>query len=230
MISLCYAGNPKNIELISNNRFKNIELIKNTGVTISWYLRPLVKEWGANSKHLKEMFKFVHDNYGEYIDMIIPGGLRWTEGIEFGLSVQKGETMPKLIKEYDKKTLSCKIENEILKLSNEYFPDKPVYFNSSCAIAHMLEKNNVALLNILNHNICSKSKCFNPSKEKCLKCKFSKEEINKIEEILKKEGINVEILDISIKNGIKTKPELETFNYTVKQQIKKEIARIIQML
>ena len=230
MISICYAGNPKNIEPMTNNRFKNIETLKDTGVTVSWYLRPLVKEWGANVTNLRKMFKFVHDNYGEYIDMIVPGGLRWTEGIEFGLSVQKGQKMPKLIKEYDQKTLSEKIENSILELANKYFKDKPVYFNSSCAIAHMLEKNNIALLNILKHDICQKSKCFNPSKEKCLKCKFTKEEIKKIEKTLKKEGIDVEILDISIKNGIKTKPEIETFNYTVKQQIKKEIARIIETL
>lgn len=47
MISVCYAGNPKNIEPMNNNRFRNIETLKDTGVTVSWYLRPLVKEWGG---------------------------------------------------------------------------------------------------------------------------------------------------------------------------------------
>lgn len=228
MISFCYAGNPKNIEPMQNDRFKNIELLKDTGVTTSWYLRPLVKEWGANLSHLREMFEIVSKNYGEYIDMIVPGGLRWTEGIEFGMHVQRGQEMPNLIKEYDKKTLSNKIEDDIICLCEKYFPNIPVYFNSSCAISHMLKKNNIALLNILKHEICTKSKCYNPSKSMCSKCSFSKNELDKIEMALKREGIDIKIKDISLKNGILTIPKLETFNYTVKQEIKKTIAETIK--
>ena len=50
MISICYANNPREIEPVQNNRFKNIEELKETGVVVSWYMRPLVKEWGANEK------------------------------------------------------------------------------------------------------------------------------------------------------------------------------------
>lgn len=230
MISVCYAGNPKNIEPMNNNRFRNIETLKDTGVTVSWYLRPLVKEWGANYGHLEEMFKFVSKNYSNYIDMIVPGGLRWTEGIEFGMKVQKGQEMPMLIKEHDKKTLSNKVEDEIIELCNKYFPNMPVYFNSSCAISHMLNTNNIALLNILKPEICSKSKCMNQCKEKCMKTSFTKEELLKIKKALLSEGINVVVRDINCTDGIKTEPEINNYSYTIKQQIRKTIAKTIKRL
>ena len=50
MISICWANNPKEIEPSRNNRFRNIEKLKGTGVCVSWYLRPLVKEWGGRIK------------------------------------------------------------------------------------------------------------------------------------------------------------------------------------
>lgn len=230
MMSICYAGNPKNIEPMTGNRFRNIETLRGTGVTVSWYLRPLVREWGANYEHLKEMFEFVSNNYADYIDMIVPGGLRWTEGIEFGLKVQKGQEMPELIKEHDKKTLSNNIENDILKLCDQYFPNMPVYFNSSCAISHMLNSNNIALLNILKPEICNKSKCYNECKEKCSKRSFTKEELLKIEEYLKQEGLRAKLLDVNCNDGIVTEPPLDTYSYTVKQQMKKTIAKAILKL
>lgn len=230
MISLCYAGNPKIIEPMQNNRFKNIEELEDTGVTVSWYLRPLVKEWTANKEKLTEMFEYVSSKYGKYIDMIVPGGLRWTDGIEFGLKVQRGLEMPKLIKKYDQKTLSSDIENIILELCKEYFPNKPVYFNSSCAIAHMLEKNNIALLNILNQSICEKSKCCNPCKNKCQKTDFTKDELITIEKELQKEGLNFRVIDISKKNKIKLEPNIDDFNYAIKQQVRKTIAKVIERL
>lgn len=230
MISFCYAGNPKDIEPMQNDRFKNIESLVGTGVTTSWYLRPLVVEWGANFCHLKEMFKNISEKYGNYIDMIVPGGLRWTDGIEFGMHIQKGKTMPKLIKKFDVKTLSTEIENKIIDLCNEYFPTKPVYFNSSCAMSHMLRRNNIALLNFFRPEICEKSKCCNPCKNKCEKKTFSESEIKIINDTLKREKINVKILDINFQKGIVSKPEFSNFNYTDKQEIKKTIAKVIMKL
>lgn len=230
MISFCYAGNPKDIEPMQNDRFKNIESLKGTGVSTSWYLRPLVIEWGANSYHLEEMVKDISEKYGKYIDMIVPGGLRWTDGIEFGMHIQKGKNMPKLIKEFDAKTLSSEIENKIIELCNEYFPEKPVYFNSSCAMSHMLERNNIALLNLFRPEICEKSKCCNPCKIKCKKKTFSKSEIIEINNALEREKIKINILDINTQYGIKSIPDFSTFDYTNKQEIKKAIAKIIMKL
>lgn len=227
MISFCYAGNPSEIEPMQKNRFQNIETLKNTGVTTSWYLRPLVKEWGANYNHLEKMFIDISQKYEEYIDMIVPGGLRWTEGIEFGMHIQKGKKMPELIKEFDKKTLSEEIEKNILYLCNKYFPNKPVYFNSSCAISHMLQKNNIALLNVFKSEICSKSKCMNPCREKCSKNIFTDCEIENINKILKDEGIVIKIIEISLNKGIVSIPTFNSFNYTIRQEIKKAIAQAV---
>lgn len=227
MISFCYAGNPPEIEPMQKNRFNNIETLKETGVTTSWYLRPLVKEWGANYDNLEKMFIEVSKKYKKYIDMIVPGGLRWTEGIEFGMHIQKGKKMPKLIKEFDKKTLSEDIEQNILYLSDKYFSGKPVYFNSSCAISHMLQRNNIALLNFFKSEICNKSRCMNPCKKKCFKNTFTNFEIEVINEALKREGITIKIIEINLNNGIVSTPKFDDFNYTMKQEIKKTIARAV---
>lgn len=220
MISICYANNPKEIEPAQNNRFRNIETLKGTNVTVSWYMRPLVKEWSASKENLEKLIKEV-SKYSDYIDMIIPGGLRWTEGIEFGLKEIRNLPMPELIKEYDKKTLSSDIQKTIIDLCQKYFPNKAVYFNSSCGLSHMLERNNIALLNVFNKEVCSKSICLNPCKNKCERV-FTKQEIIHFEDVLKKEGIDINIENIDEK--IISNPCFESYPYTIRQQIKKTIA------
>lgn len=227
MISICYAGNPKEIEPAQNDRFRNIEELSNTGVTTSWYMRPLVREWSANENNIETMIKEISKKYFNYLDMIIPGGLRWTEGIEFGLKDIRGLKMPDLIKQYNKKTLSGEIEDKIVKLCNIYFPNKPVYFHSSCGISHMLNKSNIALLNIFDSHSCDKSICYNKCKGLCKKNKFNKYELNYIENELKKININISIQDINNNDKIKSKLDFEEFSYTIQQQIKKTIANII---
>lgn len=227
MISICYANNPKEIEPSQNNRFRNIEELKNTGVTVSWYMRPLVQEWNASKVSLENMIQSVSEKYYDYIDMIIPGGLRWTEGIEFGLKNIRGLEMPKLIKEYNKKTLSNDIENDILELCDKHFPNKPVYFHSSCGISHMLNKSNIALLNIFDSEVCKKSKCFNSCKNKCLKRQFEHNELLNFENALLKNGINIKIHNVDLERKIVSTPEFDSYTYTIKQQIKKTIAEVI---
>lgn len=224
MISICWCDNPYQIEPVQNNRFKNIENLKNTGVTVSWYMRPLVEEWSANPEQLEQMILDVSKDYYNYIDMIIPGGLRWTEGIEFGLQDIRGLEMPNLIKEHNKKTLSNNIEDVIIKLMKKHFPGKPVYFNSSCGIAHMLKRSNVALLNIFDASICDKSICYNECKNKCKKSSFNDHELRQIENALNKEKIEICIKRIDNVNYIDSIPDFNNFSYTVKQQIKKTIA------
>ncbi len=227
MVSICWAANPSIIEPAQNNRFKNVETLVGTGVTISWYLRPLVEEWGATKERLEKMIELISDKYGKYIDMIIPGGLRWTEGIEFGLKDIRGLNMPKLIKKHNEKTLSSSTEKIIVQLCNKYFPDKPVYFNSSCAISHMLERSNVALLNLFDKNICEKSICYNKCKDKCKNYKFNLEIMQIIEKKLLSQGIKIKFLNIDFKEKINSIPAFDSFIYSEKQQIRKSIALIM---
>ena len=77
---------------------------------------------GANKDNLEAMMKSISEKYYDYIDMIVPGGLRWTEGIEFGLKDMRGLEMPVLVKENNKKTLSTEIEQIICELAKKYFP------------------------------------------------------------------------------------------------------------
>lgn len=226
MISVCWADNPKIIEPSQRDRFKNIDQLKNTGVTVSWYLRPLVAEWGANKEHLEEMIIKISSKYSDYIDMIVPGGLRWTEGIEFGLHDMRGLEMPKLIKKHNKKTLSSDIEDSIIELCKKYFPNKPVYLHSSCAISHMLERNNVALLNIYDETICNKSICGNKCKSLCKNLKFNEELLKECEENLKESGINLKLIKVDNKNMILSEPDFDSFAYSKKQQIRKTLALV----
>ena len=226
MISICWANNPIEIEPARNNRFRNIEKLKDTGVTISWYLRPLVEEWGANKDNLEKMIKYVSERYYDNIDMIIPGGLRWTEGIEFGLQEIRHLKMPKLIKKNNKKTLSNEIEQSIIYLCKKYFPNKPVYFNSSCGVSHMLNRTNIALQNIFDKDICKKSICMNKCKNICENILFNEKDMNYFEKVLKDQGINIIIKSIDNINKINSIPEFESFDYAEKQQIRKTIAML----
>lgn len=224
MISICWANNPKEIEPSRNNRFRNIEKLKGTGVCVSWYLRPLVKEWGANKDNLEAMMKSISEKYYDYIDMIVPGGLRWTEGIEFGLKDMRGLEMPVLVKENNKKTLSTEIEQIICELAKKYFPSKPVYFNSSCAISHMLNRTNIAMLNIFDKTICDKSICKNKCLSLCKNIHFNDDDLRLYEEELSKQGIIIKFNSIDFENKINSVPSFDSFDYSIKQQIRKTIA------
>ena len=170
------------------------------------------------------MFKSISEKYYDYIDMIVPGGLRWTEGIEFGLKDMRKLEMPDLVKENNKKTLSNEIETCIIELCNKYFPNKPVYFNSSCAISHMLNRTNIAMLNIFDKSICYKSICKNKCFEKCKNICFDKDDLEYYQEELKKQGFNIKLLSIDFNNKIKSIPDFNSFSYAEKQQIRKTIA------
>ena len=227
MISFCWANNPKNIEPVKNDRFKNIDKLKEMGIYTSWYLRPLVKEWGANFKNLELMFNEVSQKYLQYIDIIVPGGLRWTEGIEFGLKVIRKQKMPKLLKKYNKKTLSNRLKKQIIKLSNKYFKGTPIYFNSSCAISHMLDMPSITLTYLFNRDSCNMSICKNRNKALCKNFNLTSKDYEKIEEILNKQEIDIKIKKINVRKNIVSNPKFKNFNYSEQQQIKKVIANYI---
>ena len=226
MISICWAGNPKEIEPIQNNRFKNIEKLKNNdNIFIAWYMRPLVKEWGANKSNLIKMFEYVNDNYKDCIDFIVPGGLRWTSGIEYALTEINNIKLPNLIKNDNKKTLDNNIIKLINKLSYKYFPNIPVFYNSSCTLSNMLQKSNISLSNNRKNNGCKFSRCPYIQTQRCNKCMIIND-FNEIEEELNGMGINIKFKMIDLnKNIIKSIPELNSFNYTIKQVIIKKIAK-----
>ena len=225
MFSMCWANNPKEIEPVQNNRFKNVDLLKDiSNVYVSWYMRPLVKEWGASKENLEEMFKFVYKNYNGCIDMIVPGGMRWTSGIEYALTQIHKIKMPNLIKNDNEKTLDDEIENIIIDLSKKYFPNIPLFFNSSCALSYMLKISNVCLINLFKKHNCDLSSC--PLQQRLI-CRKNIENIDlkKVEAKLKEMGIEINIHSINKKSGkIISEPDLQSYSYPIRQMIVRTIA------
>ena len=188
-------------------------------------MRPLVKEWGANKENLSKMFKYVYENYKDCIDFIVPGGLRWTSGIEYALFEINNVDLPNLIKDDNKKTLDNSIIKVIKRLAKIYFPDIPLFFNSSCPLTCMLQRNNIALTNILKSETCNISHCPKKQREICTKYVIKKEEYSEIEKKLEDIGIKLTIKKIDLKNKkIITIPSIEDFNYSIKQIIIKMIS------
>lgn len=225
MISICWANNPQNIEPVKNKRFKNVDLLKNIkNIYVAWYMRPLVAEWGANEKTLECMFKYVYENYADSIDMIVPGGMRWTSGIEYALTQINKVVLPNLIKDDNKKTLDDKIMNTIKDLSSKFFPNIPVFFNSSCALSYMLEKSSISLVNNIKEKNCNFSEC--PLKQRNIcNCVSNIKEFKELEDKLSNIGIDIKFEKIDFKNNeIVSVPSISEFNYSIKQIIIRIIA------
>ncbi|MEI6711745.1 MAG: hypothetical protein WCK88_06255 [bacterium] len=56
------------------------------GAKILLYLRPIVPEWGGEPAMITSILEQAKDRIGDSITAIAPGGLRWTQGVEYGLS------------------------------------------------------------------------------------------------------------------------------------------------
>lgn len=233
IISICWANNKKNIEPFLNNRFLNIEKLKECkNISFNWYLRPLVREWNNDFGYLENMFKEISDKYGTQIDSIIPGGLRWTEGIEYGMTEVRGLNLPQNVSAASRhnKTLTDDDFKNICFLADKYFPRVPVYKHSSCAISHALKVNNISLTNYLKAKDCELSLC--PIEQRMLCVNKSFISIEQVNEILNSRGIEIEIKQINLKNPkllIEANPKFETFSPSIKQQIITIIARLMTL-
>ena len=72
VISICWANNNKSIEPYTKDRFVNIEKFRNnSGISFTWYLRPLVRDWSDDFAHLEEMFKNISRKYKKDIHSIV---------------------------------------------------------------------------------------------------------------------------------------------------------------
>lgn len=144
IISLCWANNPRDIEPVQNNRFAGIEEAVNAGAKVNWYMRPLTADWSANPKKIQEMFQ-IAEQYKDYLTAIVPGGLRWTEGIEYGLTEARNISMPNIPKSDNVKDLPDSIVELIHTLAAEYLPNIPVFDKSSAMLNHYLTSHKVNL-------------------------------------------------------------------------------------
>lgn len=219
ILSICYAGNPKEIEPAQNNRFLNVEKVAQIeNVNVCWYLRPLAREWGANKENLKRIFENISKKYGKYIKYIVPGGLRWTEGIEYALTEINKVEMPQLQKDDNIKTLDVDIIEYINQLCEKHFEGVEVFYNSSCPVSRILGKENINISNILKNN-CGNSKC----NKVCSKVKFDEQTLNNFNFLMKSLGIEVEFKGIE-NSKLKTMPAYKDLHYVQQQILKQFIA------
>lgn len=224
MISICWADNPRSIEPVANNRFLNVEVAKEAGVVISWYMRPLVEEWGASLSKIEMMMLWVSKHYGEYIDMIVPGGLRWTEGIENGLTEIHGLPMPNVPRNDNVKTLSSQMIKGIKVLAHELFPGIPIFLKSSCALSYMRKVPSIAFVQKLSSIECETSVCSSDQRSRCARVcvgSFSNEAAQRVADNL---GIPVRVKGWDDQNGLISKPDLSQFSYAIRQSLLKGLA------
>ena len=225
MISVCWANNPNTIEPINNDRFKRIEDAKEAGATVSWHLRPIVKEWNGSERSIEMMMLWVDRNYHNLIDSIVPGGLRWTEGIEYGMTEVHNTSMPKIPKEDNVKFLSNELWKKILRLSKELFPGVPVYQKSSCCMSKMLKVPSMNLVQYINKEECEESMCPVEQREICASYDPRELSTEQLQEILSRLGLKMKVAGITDNCQLITEPSLVNFTYAINQTIKKELAK-----
>ncbi|MEK7647485.1 MAG: hypothetical protein AAB384_00430 [Patescibacteria group bacterium] len=224
MISLCWAGNPKEIEPMRNNRFLNVEEAKEAGATIAWYLRPIVPEWSGSSEHIDMMMLWVKQHYSGIIDMIVPGGLRWTEGIENGLVEIHKLAMPDISRGDNEKSLPQELVDSIFALSGQYFPGVPVYLKSSCALTHMLKIPSITSVHAFARAECEASRCPAEQRRICAKGAAYDMTVEKAQDILRRLGVPARVLGWDGTGGLITSPALSEFAYAIRQTIFKSLA------
>lgn len=230
IISICWANNNSTIEPYIKNRFENIEKFRDTsGIYFTWYLRPLVREWSDDFAHLENMFKLVSQKHRKDIHSIVAGGLRWTEGIEYGLSEVRNLKLPDNVSSASRHTKTL-TEDEfalIKQLSEKYFgKDMLVYLHSSCMLSEILRVNNMAMTNWFRPIACSESVCTFKQREKCC-INMNKLNLNVLNRMFEDKGIDIKIKEIGEKDGVNklvTVPELKTFAPAVSQKVVTMIA------
>lgn len=224
MISICWANNPNIVEPVQTNRFRNLDALKRAGATVSWYLRPLAEGWSTDPDHLNATFEEA-SKYGQGIDMIIPGGLRWTEGIEYGVQELRNQVMPDIPKDDNIKDLSDSTWDLIHELSNQYFPGVPVLHKSSCGLANMLQTPNHNLVQNQHPATCAASTCPDSQREICKAYKIpEKSELQKRIAKIGLDGVVIESIDAAT-GRVETTPPMEDMTFALRHMIEIQTAR-----
>ena len=225
MLSLCWADNPDTIEPAHNNRFLNAAEAKEAGATIAWYMRPIVPEWSGNRDRIEMMMLWVKKYYSGVIDMIVPGGLRWTEGIENGLVEIHNLPMPSIPRDDNVKSLPQELVDAIFSLSAEHFPGIPVYLKSSCALTRMLKLPSITSVQVFARQECESSHCPLAQRQICAQGAVYAMTTERAQSVLDELGIPALVVSWDAHRGLVTRPEMSNFSYAVRQTVFKHLAR-----
>lgn len=190
LISVCWTNNLPEIEPMRGNRFKNLRWMTDCGVLLNWYMRPLAREWNASPENLRFIMETVR-NLNLPFTNIVAGGLRWTEGIEFGMKVLHNLPLPKLDKDDNTKTLYADTVSHIKKLHDELLPGIPLFFKSSCAVSYALSLPNLNCWQFVGNTTL----CGNCPNEQYMRCHrlLNQLDIHKINEELAQRQVGCQI-------------------------------------
>jgi hypothetical protein len=225
MISICWASNPRNIEPVNNNRFKYVREAKLSGAWVSWYFRPIVLDWhNHNLSSLSKAIESISSKYAEFIDIVVPGGLRWTSGIEYGLKEVHNLDMPDIPKTDNQKFFPEEFLNSLLRQLSEAFINKPVYLKSSCALSYMLGTSSITSVQVFSKNECGISACPSNQRGICSKGSIFNQSIDKAQEAFNRLKIPLRVIDWNLSNGLVTEPSFDSVNYGVRQTVYKQLA------
>jgi hypothetical protein len=224
MISFCWADNPANIEPARNDRFANIEEAKKAGATCAWYMRPMTKDWGADENHIQKMMDWViTQKYDQFLDMVVPGGLRWTPGIEYGLVEVHGLPMPKIAHDDNQKDLPEEIWEAIERRAQYMFPNIPVFRKSSCALSYMLGIPDIRSVYTSDVHSCTRSSCSDAQRAICNAQPVNQWTKDFLQELFNQLSIPAFVQSVS-GSMVDSIPHLEKFGNTITTTVKKMMA------
>ena len=191
LISVCWTNNLPEIEPMRGDRFKNLRWMTDCGVLLNWYMRPLVREWNASTENLRFIMEKVGNLDLPFLN-IVAGGLRWTEGIEFGMRMLHNLPLPEIAKDDNIKTLYPDTIINIKKIHDELLPEIPLFFKSSCAVSHALSLPNLNCWQFMGDVV----QCENCPTEQYMRCHhiFNHLDINRINEELTRRQCGCQIL------------------------------------
>lgn len=147
------------------------------GARVLLYLRPLVQEWGSIPEKVEQILKHAKESFNDDgPNAIVVGGLRWCEGIEYGLQLRK-LTWPTSLKKIENvKDFSDEFLTQVKAICCKYYPQVPIFLHSSCAVSFVLNNPDVGM-HYLTPDICCCSQC---PKSQQLTCNKTKNSISKL--------------------------------------------------
>ena len=161
---------------------------------------------------------WVKEHYAHLLSAIVPGGLRWTEGIEYGLTEVNAKQLPPIPKQDNEKDLPHELTEIILELAQIHLPNIPVYFKSSCAITHMLEVPSISSVQVLSRRECEMSLCPLGQRHICASGKTYSMSISDAQKVVDRLGIPTKVIKWDVVRAtLITNPPLETFTYALRQ-------------
>lgn len=172
MISPTINGLDSRIEPLHNNRTKNWRKVAEAGANVVLYLRPLVRAWGSSEAKVTATLEAFRAEMGTArLSAIVPGGLRWTEGIDYGLQVRGLEWPDGLPRIDNEKDLDDKLWDHIVRESARFFPGVPVVHHSSCALSNVLTRSDLSQVFSRSPVACGESTCGESQRYACTRAK-----------------------------------------------------------